>query len=184
MSVSIVIALPKIEDAKKIRTILVRHGFTVAAVCNTASNALASISELDCGILICGYHLSDMYYHALKECLPKSFEMILLASARVISEAPVSVLAIQMPMKSSDLLNTVNMVLGQIERRARKDRKKPKLRTWKEQNYISNAKMMLMQRNRLSEEEAYRYIQKCSMDSGTNMVETAQMLLMLFYDEI
>lgn len=44
--------------------------------------------------------------------------------------------------------------------------------------------MMLMQRNRLSEEEAYRYIQKCSMDSGTNMVETAQMLLMLFYDEL
>ena len=87
-------------------------------------------------------------------------------------------------MKASDLLNTVTMVLGQIERKARKDKKKPKLRTWKEQNYISNAKMMLMQRNHLSEEEAYRYIQKCSMDSGTNMVETAQMLLMLFYDEI
>ena len=49
-------------------------------------------------------------------------------------------------------------------------------------NYISNAKMMLMQRNHLSEDEAYRYIQKLSMDSGTNMVETAQMLLMLLYE--
>ena len=29
----------------------------------------------------------------------------------------------------------------------------------------------------LTEEEAHRYIQKCSMDSGTNMVETAQMVL-------
>ncbi|MFR6582545.1 MAG: ANTAR domain-containing protein [Ruminococcus sp.] len=28
-----------------------------------------------------------------------------------------------------------------------------------------------MERNHLSEEDAYRYIQKCSMDSGTNMVE-------------
>ena len=27
-------------------------------------------------------------------------------------------------------------------------------------------------------------ISECSMDSGTNMVETAQMLLMLMYDEI
>ena len=54
--------------------------------------------------------------------------------------------------------------------------------TEKEQNYISNAKMMLMQRNHLSEDEAYRYIQKSSMDSGTNMVETAQMLLMLLYE--
>ena len=34
-----------------------------------------------------------------------------------------------------------------------------------------------MSRNHMSEEEAHRYIQKCSMDSGTNMVETAQMVL-------
>ena len=64
------------------------------------------------------------------------------------------------------------------------DKKKPKQRSWKEQNYISNAKMLLMERNHLSEEDAYRYIQKCSMDSGTNMVETAQMVLMLLYDEV
>ena len=36
----------------------------------------------------------------------------------------------------------------------------------------------------MDEAEAYRYIQKSSMDSGTNMVETAQMILMLLYDEI
>ena len=57
MNSSIVIALPKIDDAKKIRTILNRHGFPVAAVCSTASTALASMSELDSGILICGYKL-------------------------------------------------------------------------------------------------------------------------------
>ena len=59
MSSSIVIALPKIEDAKKIRTILNRHGLTVASVCSSVSNALASISELDSGVLICGYKLTD-----------------------------------------------------------------------------------------------------------------------------
>ena len=69
-----------------------------------------------------------------------------------------------------------------IYTQGRKEKKKPKLRSEKEQNYISNAKMMLMQRNHLSEDEAYRYIQKSSMDSGTNMVETAQMLLMLLYE--
>ena len=42
--------------------------------------------------------------------------------------------------------------------------------------------MVLMERNHMTEEEAFRYIQKSSMDSGTNMVETAQMILMLFYD--
>ena len=31
----------------------------------------------------------------------------------------------------------------------------------------------------MTEEEAHRYIQKTSMDSGTNIVETAQMILCL-----
>ena len=41
-----------------------------------------------------------------------------------------------------------------------------------------------MERNHLTEEEAYRYLQKTSMDTGTNMVETAQMVITLIYDEI
>ena len=109
--------------------------------------------------------------------------MLLLASQRIIDEAPNSVSTVQMPMKASVLIDTVNDMLYHLERRIKKEKKKPKARSWKEQNYISNAKMMLMQRNHLSEDEAYRYIQKSSMDSGTNMVETAQMLLMLLYDE-
>ena len=34
-----------------------------------------------------------------------------------------------------------------------------------------------MERNHMDEEEAHRYLQKCSMDSGTNLAETAQMVL-------
>ncbi len=34
-----------------------------------------------------------------------------------------------------------------------------------------------MARNHMSEEEAHKYLQKCSMDSGTNLVETAGMVL-------
>ena len=179
---SIVIALPKIEDAKKIRAVLERHGFTVASICTTASNALSSASELGSGVLICSHRLPDMNYLDLSECMPGEFEMLLLASTRMLCEVPTSILSVQMPLKASDLVNTVNMILTQQERRRQKEKKKPKARSWKEQNYISNAKMMLMQRNHLSEDEAYRYIQKSSMDSGTNMVETAQMLLMLLYD--
>ena len=179
---SIVIALPKIEDAKKIRSVLERHGLTVASVCSTASSALSNASELGSGVLICGHRLPDMNYLDLSECLPRDFEILLLASARVICEVPSSILSVEMPIKAGDLVNTVSMILMQQERKRRKEKKKPKLRSEKEQNYISNAKMMLMQRNHLNEEDSYRYIQKSSMDSGTNMVETAQMLLMLLYE--
>jgi response regulator NasT len=37
-----------------------------------------------------------------------------------------------------------------------------------------------MERNNMTEEEAHRYMQKTSMDSGTDLVETAQMILSLF----
>lgn len=121
MNSSIVIALPKIDDAKKIRTILNRHGFSVAAVCSTASTALASMSELDGGILICGYKLTDRYYRDVLEDIPSYFEMLLLASGRVIAEAPTSVLTVEMPMKVSDLVNTVDMMLSQIERRLKRE---------------------------------------------------------------
>ena len=68
---SIVIALPKIEDAKKIRAVLARHGFTVASVCTTASNALSSASELGSGVLICSHRLPDMNYLDLSILIQK-----------------------------------------------------------------------------------------------------------------
>lgn len=34
-----------------------------------------------------------------------------------------------------------------------------------------------MERNNMSEDEAHRYLQKSSMESGTNLVETAEMVL-------
>ena len=51
------------------------------------------------------------------------------------------------------------------------------LRFKKEQKSIDDAKALLMERNHLSEEEAHKYIQKLSMDSGNNLVETAEMIL-------
>jgi response regulator NasT len=41
-----------------------------------------------------------------------------------------------------------------------------------------------MERSRMSEEEAHRYLQKSSMDSGTNMLETAQMVLTIMSDTV
>ena len=94
------------------------------------------------------------------------------------------VMALTMPLKIHDLVNTVEMLLAQADRRYKKEKKKkPPARNERDENYIRNAKFLLMDRNHLTEEAAYRYIQKRSMDNGTNMVETAQMILMLIWDE-
>mgnify|MGYP003468771933 CR=1 FL=1 len=64
-------------------------------------------------------------------------------------------------------------------RRRKKERAKPKVRSAEEQHIIDRAKSLLIERNHMTESEAHRYMQKCSMDSGTNLVETAQMVLTL-----
>ncbi len=180
---SIIIVLPKIEDAKHIRDILSRRGLTAAALCTTASTVLSNVHQLDSGIVICSYRLSDMHYSQLAEYLPDYFDMLLLTSSAEVGNCPEGIVSLTYPIRPYDLVSTVEMMLAQLERRLKRKKAQPKKRTEQEQNYINNAKWVLMERNNMTEQEAFRYIQKSSMDSGTNMVETAQMILMLAYDE-
>ncbi len=83
---NIIVLFPKAEDAGNVRSLLVRHGFLVASVCTTGAQALAQANVLGDGILICGYKYPDMIYSELRTALPSHFEMILVASQRVLSE--------------------------------------------------------------------------------------------------
>lgn len=180
---SIIIALPKLEDAKRISDILKRRGLDTAFVCTSASKVLSTVHQLDNGIVICGRRLPDMHYTQLAEYLPEYFEMLLLTSGNTLGDCPSEIMTLGLPLRASDLIGTVEMMLAQQDRRLKKQRSAAKKRSEQEQNYINNAKWVLMERNHMTEQEAFRYIQKSSMDSGTNMVETAQMILLLIYDE-
>jgi response regulator NasT len=79
-----------------------------------------------------------------------------------------------------ELVDTVGMMSQGITRRRKKLREKKPVRNEEETAIILHAKGLLMERNSMTEEEAHRYIQKHSMDNGTNMVETAQMVLSMF----
>lgn len=181
---SIVIVFPKLEDAKSIRNLLVRYGHTVAAVCSTGAQALNAIDGLNSnhGIVICGYRFNDMMYSELKKNLPEKFNMLLLGSQRIISQCQGDgILCVTMPLKARDLLDTIDMVESNIRRRRKKEKAQPKARDIKGQEIILKAKKLLMERNHMTEDEAHRYIQKNSMNSGTNMVETAEMVISIMH---
>ena len=171
---SIVIVLPKIEDGKRIRDILAKRGYEIDAVCSTAAAALGEMNNLNGGIVICGYKLPDMFFTDLNECMPSGFQMLLIASSRALSAVEgTGIMAVTMPLSVYELVNTLEMMLQSAARRRKKERAKPKVRI------IDRAKSLLIERNHMTESEAHRYMQKCSMDSGTNLVETAQMVLTL-----
>lgn len=178
--INIVVALPKIEEAKGIRAILIKQGFSVTAVCTTGAQALSQVDEWNDGIVICGYKLTDMIYSELHECLPDGIDMLLMASQRVVNDCLGNdIVCLSMPLKVNDLVETLSMMSHAIMRRRKKAKQTPKVRNEKEVQLLKEAKELLMVRNHMTEEEAHRYIQKCSMDSGTNIVETAQMILLM-----
>ena len=72
----ILVVLPKIQDAKKIRELLISHGFEDTVSCQTSAAALNEANKYQRGLIICGYRLPDMYYTQLAECLPDFFEML------------------------------------------------------------------------------------------------------------
>lgn len=179
----IIVALPKMDDARNMKNLLVRSGYPVTAVCTSGAQALAQTDSLNDGIVICGYKLTDMLYSQLYESLPTGFEMLLMASQRFLMEClDNGIVCLAMPFKLNDLINTVEMMSTSVAYKRKERRKKPKERKPEETALINEAKLLLMNRNNMTEEEAHRYLQKTSMDNATGIVETAQMVLRLMMD--
>ena len=178
--VSVIVLFPKMDDAQNIRNFLVRSGISVVGVCTSGAQALHYTDELDDGIIVCGYKFTDMMYSELHEYLPSHFEMLLVASQHLLQNCMDNdIVCVTMPIKAHDLINTISMMSQTITRRRKKLNQKPKGRSGEDKKILTEAKALLMDRNNMTEEEAHRYIQKSSMDTGTNMVETAQMVLTL-----
>jgi hypothetical protein len=179
---SIIVGFPKLEDANNIKNLFIRNGYQCSEACTLGAQVISHANDLDEGIVVCGYRFSDMHYSELNNYLPKGFEMLLIASPEKLEYCQNNdIVCLPMPIKTQDLLNTIQMMTYRYQKRKKKDRDKPRQRTEEEKAIIRKAKLVLMDRNNMTEEEAHRYLQKHSMDSGTNMIEMSEMVLRMFY---
>ena len=193
----IIVAFPVLDDANRIRRLLIRNGYDNVSACTSGAQVINIADEHECGIVICGYKLTDMIYSDLYELLPADFSVLLLASSEKLNyhyenfhnkssenknvidchEKPIYLL--EMPLKLPLLINAVNDLLN-TQRVNRRKRRQQGDRSEKEKAVITEAKMLLMSERSMTEEQAHRYIQKISMDSGNPMIETAEMIKRLF----
>ncbi len=175
---NIIVVFPKIEQAKQIRAVLRKGGYSVDAVCSSGAQALQAANDLDSGILICTYRLPDMVYSELYEYLAPRYDFLLIGSKSQISERETAdIVGLSTPFKVHELLQTMELLTYAFLRRKKKNRGRPTVRSVGQNHVIGEAKALLMERNHLSEEEAHRYLQKCSMENGTSLPETARMVL-------
>lgn len=178
----IIVVFPRLEDARGIRNLLVRSGFSVHAVCTTGAQAISSLEDLNDGIVISGYKLADMMYLELSECMPEGFTLLLLATRQHLSECDErgSIECLPMPLKAHELVETVHTLIRQCERKRKKRRESPREKSPEEMALIAQAKAFLMEKRSMTEMQAHKYLQKCSMDSGRSIAESAQMVLVMY----
>lgn len=179
--ISVIVLFPKMEEAKGIRSLLTRNGIHVVASCTSGAQAITFFEDLDEALIVCGYKFTDMLYTDLLEYLPDTYEMLVVAPRRHYAECDRSkVVCLGMPIKAHDLVETANVLLQGLYEKQRKRKSQPKQLTEEERAVIESAKLRLAEQKKMSEEDAHRYLQKRSMDTGVNMVETAQMVLEIF----
>ncbi len=176
---NVIVAFPKLENANNIKSILNRTGFHVSSCCITGAQILQAAEELQSGVLVCSAKFPDMMFDEIREYLPETFEMLLIASPTMTESAEGQIICLNMPLKVHELVQTMEMMGERLQERKRRLKKKPKIRSKDDEALILRAKGVLMERNQMSEEEAHRYMQRRSMENGVNLVETAQMILSL-----
>ncbi|WP_297235173.1 ANTAR domain-containing response regulator [uncultured Flavonifractor sp.] len=171
----VIVAFENTKNAGRIKDILETSGTASCILCKTADQVRRTVNKLHITALICGFKLADQSAEALAGDLPPSCAVLVLASQNLLDLLQDDDLfRLPAPVSKGDLTASVRMLLqmGRRLERALRPRRSPE-----EQALIQQAKALLMDRNGMTEEQAHRFLQKTSMDNGTKLLQTAQMVL-------
>ena len=117
-----------------------------------------------------------MGYEEMVSNLPEGIPVLLLTKNAALLPFSEAVTKLMMPFRGEELIGAIRSLMPvQPHKKPRKPMRSPE-----EQRKIDNAKQLLMQQRTLTEPEAFRYLQKTSMDTGRTLLETAEMVLYVY----
>ena len=171
----IILAFERENSSRRLKEILESAGITGTLICASADQVRRAVRKFRVSAVVCGHKLGDQSAEMLFEVLPLSCSMLVLASQeRLELMQNEDIFRLPTPVSRRDLINTVWMLLRMGHRLERFVRPQ---RPPEEQAVIDDAKRLLMNRNGMTEEQAHRFLQKKSMDSGAKLIQTAQLVL-------
>lgn len=181
----IIIAAGNEEAGNKIRQMLTDNGFTVTGICISGNEAIRKVRALKPAILLANYELSDTTGFEVAKIIAGNnlCSVVLLTNdiqkGYVESRArDMDIICLIRPVNKALLLNTVELLIKSSIRvqklEAELNEMKINLDTRK---LIDKAKGLLMDKLGLSEQEAYRRIQKQSMDTSVSMKEVSKIIV-------
>lgn len=164
----IIIAYPNKEVALRLRALLVGEGFRVSHICALGSSALGAAGEKDAGVIICASLLRDMGAGTLAEQLPADFDVVAL-SKNGKTEYMGNLITLTLPLDRQEFLQTVAVLASSKSSFTR--------RKEVNEDLISNAKLVLMNTQDMTELQAHRFLQKESMRTGLKITDLAQKII-------
>lgn len=171
----IIVAFDNENNRKRISDMLESNGIAIRCTCRSGAEAIRAVKKMGGGIIICGYKLPEMTVSDLAYDLSDQAMILAIASPQQLQLCQNdNIFKLPTPFSKGDLVSSVRMLL-QIEQKHYKAA--PPRRTEKETSEINRAKELLMSRNGMTEEEAHRFIQRRSMDTGAKAVDTARLII-------
>ena len=186
----ITVALHNVQAAQKIKYALQRNGYSVD-ICASSSEVLRRVRQGPPDILLINYDMPDMTGLETAAIIGDenicSVILLIKNEQRKLCIGQIEDYDItlhQKPINRIALLSTIDTVI-QSRRRVQKLSKELKKlkRGMEERKIIDRAKGILMQAKSISEAEAYRRIQKMSMDSRVSMKDISQKIIELAHSQ-
>lgn len=183
----ITVAVPGVQAAEKIKYALQRSGYTVADVCTSSSEMLRRVRLNPPEILIINFDMPDMTGLEAASIVGDenlcSVILLVNSAQRKFCVSYVENYDITLfvkPLNSVALLSAIDTVAQNRNRMQKLAGELTKLKKgMKERKLVERAKGILMKKKRISEAEAYRHIQKMSMDSRVSMKDIAAKIIEL-----
>lgn len=168
----VILAFSKDDTAQKIKRMLDGSSYDVCMICHSASELLRFATEFDDIFVIMGYKIGDMLADDIAYDLNGVKIIAIVKAERQDMIENEDVFVIPLPVSRERLLSSIEVFLGHIEKFTG-----GKQRTPDEVKIIEKAKLYLMEKYMMTEEQAHRFIQKRSMDSGSKFIDTAKLIL-------
>jgi response regulator NasT len=169
------VAFENRDSGLRVKSMLEREGIFPLACAESGAGALRAALNIDGGVVVVGYKLPDMPVGQLATMVPPNSVVLVVApSAQLDYFSDDSVFCVAAPVTRGDLAASVRMLMQMENRRIQKAGTKD---AGNEKALVHQAKQLLMHRNHMQEDAAYRFMQKQSMNRGLKMADLARDIL-------
>ncbi len=170
-----VVAFENEASRSGICEMLEKNGINVRYTCRTGLEAIRAIKKMGGGVVVCGYKLADMTAEQLADDLQELATFLVIGKPHNLDfYENEDIFKLPLPIRIGELVGSVNMLIQLDEKKLRRSHPR---RSAEDDRLITMAKQLLMSRNDMSEDQAYRFIQRKSMETSSKMTETARLIL-------